>query len=97
MTKKKKGVFNPKLKTLFEEIKRDTNTTSRQIAKALGVSAQTVTSMSGKLDEISVSYLAVLAIVFDVSIEYLTVRILQNSEYPNGYNGLETLYLNKKD
>lgn len=89
MAKKKSAVFNHELKAFFEVQKRDTGVTSKQIAEALGVSQQTVTSMSGKLDQLSLHQVAVIAKTFDISLERFSVEILSLSKLPgNGYNGI---------
>lgn len=61
MAKKKKAQFNPKIKALFEELKRDTGTTSKEIAEALGVSQQTVTNMSSTLCDVKVRDMIAIA------------------------------------
>lgn len=86
MAKKKKSQFNNAIKNYFEDRKRSTGTTSKAIAAALDVSAQTVTSMSGKLDEASLKDVITIAEALGVDTMQFIVDIMALSETPNSYN-----------
>lgn len=89
MAKKKSAVFNQELKTFFEIQKRKNNVTSKQIAEALGVSQQTVTSMSGKLDQLSIIDLSVIAATLNTDMKRFFFNILMLSKISNQCTSLD--------
>lgn len=65
MVKQKRGEFNMDLKVLFMVRKKKSGVTSRQIAKELGVSVQTVSQMAGHLDEVKLLDVCRIAKLFE--------------------------------
>lgn len=83
-TKKRKSQFNFKLKALFDEYKKLSGVTAVRIAEELEVSVQTVTNMSGRLDEISIVKLEKLATMFDIDLSEFCYQILERTDLIEG-------------
>lgn len=75
-----KTPINYKIKSYFDKLKREKKVTSKDIATVLQVSPQTVTAMSGRLDQISVSQVFKMAAVLKVDAHDFASTIYDLSE-----------------
>jgi len=69
--------------------KKEEGVTSKEVAEALQVSRQTMSAMSGCLDQISVTQLVKMAAVLKYDPADLLGEIMERSKTPNTYNKLK--------
>jgi len=81
-----KKEINYEIKGHFDKLKKEKKVTSKDIAVALQVSPQTVTAMSGRLDEVSVLQAVKIAQVLNVLPSDFIGEIMERSKSPNHYN-----------